>query len=45
MRRSFIFRVLAIWALCGTFSVVLLTVVSRCQAPVDWTGPTPTTSR
>jgi Gpi18-like mannosyltransferase len=41
MRRSFIFRVLAIWALCRTFSVVLLTVVSRYQAPVDWTGPHP----
>lgn len=41
MRRSFILRVLAIWALCRTFSVVLLTVVSRYQAPVDWTGPHP----
>jgi len=41
MRRTFAFRVLAAYALCRTFSVVLLTIVSRYQAPVSWTGPHP----
>jgi hypothetical protein len=41
MRRTFVFRVLAVWALCRTFSVVLLSIVSHYQAPVDWTGPHP----
>jgi hypothetical protein len=41
MRRTFILRVLAACALCRTFSVVLLTIVSRYQAPVAWTGPHP----
>jgi MFS family permease len=41
MRRLFIPRVLAVCALCRTFSVVLLTIVSRYQAPVAWTGPHP----
>jgi hypothetical protein len=41
MRRAFIPRVLAVCALCRTFSVVLLTIVSRYQAPVAWTGPHP----
>lgn len=41
MRRSFVLRVLAAYALCRIFSVVLLTIVSRHQAPVSWTGPHP----
>ena len=41
MRRSFVWRVIAAYALCRTFSVLLLTVVSRYQTPVDWTGPDP----
>ncbi|HEX7536345.1 MAG TPA: hypothetical protein VF391_05005, partial [Dermatophilaceae bacterium] len=41
MRRSFVWRVVAAYALCRTFSVLLLIVVSRYQAPVDWTGPHP----
>jgi hypothetical protein len=41
MRRAFVWRVLAAYALCRTFSVLLLIVVSRYQAPVDWTGPHP----
>jgi hypothetical protein len=41
MTRTFILRVLAVCALCRTFSVVLLTIVSRYQAPVAWTGPHP----
>jgi hypothetical protein len=41
MRRAFIPRVLAVCATCRTFSVVLLTIVSRYQAPVAWTGPHP----
>jgi hypothetical protein len=41
MTRTFVLRVLAVCALCRTFSVVLLTIVSRYQAPVAWTGPHP----
>jgi hypothetical protein len=41
MRRTFVLRVLAAYGLCRVFSVVLLTIVSRYQAPVDWTGPHP----
>ena len=41
MRRTFVLRVLAAYALCRIFSVVLLTIVSRYQAPVNWTGPHP----
>ena len=41
MRHSFTVRVLAIWALFRAFSVVLLTIVSHYQTPVDWTGPHP----
>lgn len=41
MRRTFVWRVIAAYALCRMFSVLLLTVVSRYQAPVDWTGPHP----
>jgi len=41
MRRTFVFRVLAVWALFRTFSVLLLTIVSRYQAPMEWTGPHP----
>jgi hypothetical protein len=41
MKRSFVVRVLGIWALFRAFSVVLLTIVSHYQAPVDWTGPHP----
>jgi hypothetical protein len=41
MRRSFVARVLAAYALCRTFSVVLLAIVARYQAPVAWTGPHP----
>lgn len=39
--RTFVPRVLAAYGLCRLFSVVLLTVVSRHQAPVSWTGPNP----
>jgi hypothetical protein len=41
MRRSFVVRVLAAYALCRTFSVVLLAIVARYQAPVAWTGAHP----
>jgi len=41
MTRRFVLRVLAAYALCRIFSVVLLSVVSRYQAPVSWTGPHP----
>jgi hypothetical protein len=41
MRRTFVWRVIAAYALCRTFSVLLLTVVSRYQTPVDWTAPHP----
>ena len=41
MRRAFVCRVLAAYALCRTFSVLLLAIVSRYQAPVAWTGPHP----
>src|SRR5450631_1760544 len=41
MRRSFVVRVLAAYALCGAFSVVLLVVVARYQNPMVWTGPHP----
>jgi hypothetical protein len=40
-RRTFVLRVLAAYGLCRLFSVVLLTIVSRYQAPVTWTGPNP----
>lgn len=41
MRRSFTLRVLGIWAIFRALSVVLLTIVSRYQTPVAWTGPHP----
>ena len=41
MRRNFALRVIAAYALCRTFSIVLLIIVSRYQTPVDWTGPHP----
>ena len=41
MRRTFVFKVLAAYAACRLFSVLLLTIVSRYQAPVTWTGPHP----
>jgi hypothetical protein len=41
MRHSFVARVLAAYALCRAFSVVLLVIVARYQAPVSWTGPHP----
>jgi hypothetical protein len=41
MRRTFALRVLAAYALCRLFSVLLLAVVARYQAPVSWTGPNP----
>jgi hypothetical protein len=41
MRRAFVYRVLAVWALARAFSVLLLTIVSHYQAPVAWTGPHP----
>ncbi len=41
MMRTFVYRVLGVWALCRTFSVVLLTIVSHYQAPMIWTGPHP----
>lgn len=41
MRRTFVFRVLSVYLLLRTFSVLLLTIVSRYQAPVSWTGPHP----
>lgn len=41
MRRAFVLRVLTAYALCRIFSVVLLGVVARYQAPVSWTGPHP----
>lgn len=40
-RRAFVLRVLAAYGLCRLFSVVLLTIVSRYQTPVSWTGPNP----
>jgi len=36
MRRAFVYRVLAVWALARTFSVLLLTIVSHYQPPVAW---------
>jgi hypothetical protein len=39
--RTFVVRVLAAYGLCRLFSVLLLAVVSRFQAPVPWTGPYP----
>jgi len=39
--RAFVLRVLAVVYLCRLFSVTLLTIVSRYQAPVAWTGPHP----
>jgi hypothetical protein len=41
MRRAFVWRVIAAYALCRTFSVLLIAFVSRYQTPVDWTGPDP----
>jgi len=38
MTRTFVIRVLAAYALCRAFSFLLLTVVSRSQAPVDFWG-------
>jgi hypothetical protein len=36
-----VLRVIWAYALCRTFSLVLLGIVSRYQAPVSWTGPHP----
>ncbi len=41
MTRTFVVRVLAAYALCRAFSVVLLVIVARYQAPVASTGPHP----
>jgi hypothetical protein len=41
MMRSFVARVLGVWALARAFSVLLLTIVSHYQAPMIWTGPHP----
>jgi hypothetical protein len=41
MRREFVLRVIGAYALCRGFSVLLLIIVSRYQAPVSWTGPHP----
>jgi len=41
VRRAFLLRVLTAYALCRVFSVVLLSIVARYQAPVSWTGPHP----
>jgi hypothetical protein len=41
MTRTFVVRVLAAYALCRTFSAVLLAIVARYQAPVAETGPHP----
>jgi len=41
VRHSFVVRVLAVYALCRAFSVVLLVIVARYQTPVSWTGPHP----
>jgi hypothetical protein len=41
MRRHFVVRVLAAYALCRAFSVVLLVIVARYQTPMVWTGPHP----
>jgi hypothetical protein len=41
MMRTFVYRVLGVWALARTFSVVLLSIVSHYQAPMIWTGPHP----
>jgi hypothetical protein len=41
MRGGFTARVLGIWAVFRGLSVVLLTIVSRYQTPVAWTGPHP----
>lgn len=41
MRRNFVLRVVAAYALCRAFSVVLLVIVARYQTPMAWTGPHP----
>jgi hypothetical protein len=41
MTRTFVARVLGVWAVLRAFSVILLTIVSHYQAPVNWTGPHP----
>jgi hypothetical protein len=41
MMRTFVYRVLGVWAFCRTFSVLLLTIVSHFQAPMIRTGPHP----
>jgi len=41
MTRTFVARVLGVWAVFRAFSVILLTIVSHYQAPVSWTGPHP----
>ena len=41
MRRNFVLRVVAAYALCRAFSVVLLVIVVRYQTPMAWTGPHP----
>ena len=41
MRRNFVLRVLAAYALCRAFSVVLIAIVARYQTPMAWTGPHP----
>ena len=40
-RSNFVLPVLAVFYLCRLFSVVLLTIVSRFQTPMGWTGPHP----
>src|ERR1035437_4361998 len=41
MRRNFVLRVLAAYALCRAFSVVLIAIVAQYQTPMAWTGPHP----
>jgi hypothetical protein len=41
MTRAFVWRVISAYAICRSFSVLLLTFVSRHQVPMDWTGPNP----
>lgn len=41
VRRTFVIEVLAVYQLCRLFSVLLLAIVARYQAPNGWTGPHP----
>jgi hypothetical protein len=41
MKRTFVSRVLTAYLLCRMFSVLLLTIISKYQTPVSWTGPHP----